>query len=298
MALPNTMNAGVFPTEWATKLQERLDYPLNWKMVCNVIYSDLQVFNVPYMSTEPAAQDHTRGCSYGFGAFALTNDTLTITTGKIAPMFINRADAAQCTLLRQMDLADLQGKQLNEAVESAWLTDLASNATNLGLTNGVITSGSTGAITVDITNIGDLIRGLKRVIRKANGQSLMGRNGLFIVWDPERFELLEKYAQNNGVNTADTALKNGVDVGFNYMGVEHYVSNSLTSGHLAGGVKNIYQIGILKSTYGQVVITQDPASGVSTYGPVSGIGVVSQIDYGFNIPTNLVTMLYDIYITA
>ncbi len=291
MALPNTYNTGTYPTEWATKLQERLDYPTNWKAIANVIYTNTQVFNVPYMSTSSAAQTGTRGCAYGFSEFALTNDTVTITTYKVVPMHIDRADLAQCNFVSQMTAADLQGKLLNEAVESAWLTDSITYATDLGITSGVITSGSTTAITVDITNIGDLIRGLKRIIRKANGQDLMNRNGAFMLHDADRFELLEKYCQNNGWSTADNALKNGIDKGFSYMGVEHYMSNSLTSGHLFGGVKNIYQIGILKATYGQITVTQDPSN-------ISGIGIVSRVDYGFNVPTAHAALLYDINVNA
>ena len=282
--------AGVYEQEWDTKLQERLDYPTNWKACCNVIYTNSQVFNVPYMSTESAAQTLTRGCAYGYSQFALTNDQVNITSAKIVPMFIDRADAFQCSLIGQMEMAELQGKLLNEAIESAWLTD-SIGCTEVGLTNGAIASGSTTAITVDITNVGDLVRGTKRIIRKANGQSLMNRNGVYFIWDPERFELLEKYAQNNGYNTADNALKNGVDVAFSYLGAEHYVSNSLTSAHCHAGIKGIYQIGILKGTYGQKVVNQDPSA-------TSGIGVVSRIDYGLNIPTGLTTILFDINITA
>lgn len=43
---------GVYPQKWATKLQERLDKPTNWKEVANVMYSDVKYFNMPYMSTE------------------------------------------------------------------------------------------------------------------------------------------------------------------------------------------------------------------------------------------------------
>lgn len=59
--MANTFNTGVYPQEWMTKLQERLDKPTNWKEMCDVIYSDSQVFNLPYMSTEFVIQTGTRG---------------------------------------------------------------------------------------------------------------------------------------------------------------------------------------------------------------------------------------------
>lgn len=101
----------------------------------------------------------------------------------------------------------------------------------------------------------------------------------------------------NGFNLADTALKNGIKNGYHFMGVDHYVSNSHTSGHIAAGVKKIMRLGILKSTYGQIKILQDPASGVTTYGPVSGIGVVSRVDYGVDTPAGLVLSLFDVNVS-
>lgn len=269
-----------------TKLQERLDYPTNWKEVCNVIYSDTQVFNLPYMSTEPVIQTGTRGTAYGFSDFALTNDTLTINTYKPVPIFVDRADLAQCKLVNQMELADRQGSIINEWVESAVLADYGS-WTDFGGLSITGSGAATDAITVSSSNIDDIIRGLKREIGEANGQNLADRNGIFIIWRYADLEILEQFAQANGFNLADTALKNGLKSGYHFMGVDHYVSNSHTSGHLMAGVKKIEQVGILKSTYGQVVITQDPNL-------QSGIGIVSRIDYGLNVPTAHAKLLFDV----
>lgn len=284
--MANTFNTGVYPQEWMTKLQERLDYPTNWKEVCNVIYSDTQVFNLPYMSTEPVIQTGTRGTAYGFSDFALTNDTLTISTYKPVPIFVDRADLAQCKLANQMELADRQGSIINEWVESAVLADYDS-WTDFGGLSITGSGDATDAITVSSSNIDDIIRGLKREIGEANGQNLADRNGIFIIWRYADLEILEQFAQANGFNLADTALKNGLKSGYHFMGVDHYVSNSHTSGHLMAGVKKIEQVGILKSTYGQVVITQDPNL-------QSGIGIVSRIDYGLNVPTAHAKLLFDV----
>jgi hypothetical protein len=293
MAIPNTYNSGVYPQEWATKLQERLDYPQTWKECADVIYSDSYIINFPYMSTAFSAQTGTRGCSYGFSEFALTNDPLTISTFKIVPVFIDQADLAQCKLANQAELATRQASLLNEAIESAFLAD-AANWTDFGVLSITGSGAATDAITVSASNIDDIIRGIKREIGEANGQNLLDRNGGFIVWRYSDLEYLEQFAQANGFNLADTALKSGVKSGYHFMGLDHYVSNSHTTGHVAAGVKKIEQIGILKSTYGQIKILQDPASGVSTYGPVSGIGVVSRIDYGVNPPAGLTTLLFDV----
>ena len=281
--MANTLNTGVYPQEWMTKLQERLDKPTNWKEVCEVIYSDTKIFNLPYMSTEFVIQTGTRGTAYGFSDFTLTNDTLDINTYKPVPVFIDRADLAQCKLVNQMELADRQGQIINEWIESAVLADHASwtNFTNADI------GGSAGNITVSASNIDDIIRGIKREIGEANGQAMADRNGIFIVWRYADLEILEQFAQANGFNLADKALKNGLKTGYHFMGVDHYVSNSHTSGHLFAGVKKVQQVGILKSTYGQIVVTQDPAL-------QSGIGVISRVDYGLNARAAHTGLLFDV----
>lgn len=286
--MANTFNTGVYPQEWLTKLQERLDKPQNWKEVCDVVYSDSQVFNWPYMSTEFILQTGTRGTAYGFSDFALTNDTLTINTYKPVPAFIDRADLAQCTLVSQMEIADRQGRVIGEQLESVVLGTHAS-WTNFGdLGGGAVGLGSS-TITVSLSNIDDIIRGVKREIIKANGLDMMNSKGVFFIWRPADFELLEAYLSNIGFNLADQTLKNGImtEKGYYALGAYHYVSNSHTAGHVFAGIRKIERLGILKSTYGQIVVTQDPLN-------QSGIGIISRVDYGTQVPAGLATLLYDV----
>jgi len=73
------------------------------------------------------------------------------------------------------------------------------------------------------------------------------------------------------------------------MGVTHYASNLLASGHLMAGVKKVYHLGIVKDTYGQVVVTQDPLN-------VSGIGVISRVDYAGKAWHNVKPILFNIVV--
>ena len=143
------------------------------------------------MSTIPAVQAHTRGTAYTHQTLAITTDSITINTSKILPMFIDRADEAQTPYSRQMELADLQGVLINEYLEAQMLADHASwtdfDNTQIG--------GSAGNITVSASNIDDIIRAVKREIGEAHGQSLMDRNGAFIIWRYADKELLEQFAQ-------------------------------------------------------------------------------------------------------
>lgn len=149
-------------------------------------------------------------------------------------------------------------------------------------------------ITVSASNIDDIIRGIKREIRVANGTNMMNQKGVFIIWRPADFELLEAFIQANGFVTADTYLKNGTVSGINYLGVTHYTSNDHTTGHLFAGIKGVFHLGICKSTYGQVVIDQEPAINSGTGGAASGIGVVARVDYAFKAWTKTVPILFDI----
>lgn len=281
-------NTIVYAEEWTIKAQERLSENNKWKEVCKVEYTDDRVLHNPYI-TDPSVQDGTRGSAYTHQDITLTDDSITIDTFKILPQLIDRADLAQQTFVKQMELASRQAVLLNERIETAMLAEHAqwTNFDNASI------GGAAGNITVSEANIDDIIRGIKREIREANGESLMESNGVFIIWRAADFEKLEAYAQAQGFNTADDALKNGIKQGFKYMDVEHYSSNKHASGHLFGGVKKVFHCGIVKSTYGQVVVDQEPAT---ASGAVSAVAVIMRVDYKFRAWNKTVPVLFDILV--
>lgn len=289
--MSNTFNSGVYPQEWAAKLQERLQHPTNWKEVCRVEYTDKQVLNNPYMSTTPAVQNGTRGTAFTFQDFALTNESITINTYRELGVFIDRADLAQASFGLQMDLADRQGQLMNEKLEAAMLASHA-DWTNFGDTGAGVLGLATTAITVSASNIDDIIRGIKTQIRVANGKSYADQYGIFIIWRPADFELLEAYVQANGFTSADDGLKNGTDPGFMYMGVKHLVSNDYTAGHVFAGVKNLYHLGICRSTWGQLSVIQNPAG--TSGGVLSGVGLHVRADFAFKAWNVTTPLLFDV----
>lgn len=252
-------------------------------------YTDTKVLHNPY-ETDATVQTGTRGSAYTHQNITVTDESITIDTFKILPQLIDRADLAQQTYIKQMERADAQGVLLNEAIETGMMAEHA-QWTNFGDTGGGALGLASTAITVTAGNIDDIIRGIKREIRKANGEDMMNRKGIFIVWRPADFELLEAYVQANGFSTADGALRDGTNQGFKYMGVEHYSTNKFTAGHVFAGVKQTFNLGICKSTYGQVVIDSEPAT---SGGAVSGIAVISRVDYKFKAWTKTVTVLFDV----
>ena len=275
--------------DYVARMRNRLNAPTAWKDVLNVKYANVRTIVNSSMATEPSVVTGTRGTAYGYQDFTLTADTLTINTYRNIPILIDEADRFQQSYVDQMAIAEFQGKKINEYIEGQFLAQHASwsdfGATDLAGTG----SGDTTAITVGAGNVDDIMRAVKRKLYANNLVDMAVENGVCIVWRATDFELLEGFVQANGFTEADIALKNGIPVqkGFYYGGITHYLSNSHTSGHVFAGVKRMGEIGILSGTYGQAKFIEDP-------GLVSGLGIVSRVDYGFNFPTYNVQGFQDV----
>lgn len=287
MSVANTVT---YETLFEDVLQDRLDHPTTWKEMCDVVYTDTQVISTSYMSTTPSVQTVTRGTGHSMQTFAETAETMTISTGRDLGLFVDWADLAQSPWTKPAELFDRIGALLNEYIESAVL---AQHSSRTDFDNASI-GGQAGNITVTASNIDDIIRGIKREIREANGQMLMKQNGVGIVWRPADFEILEAFVQANGFQTADQALKEGTVEGLRYLGVDHYWSNDCTSGHLFGGVKKIQRLGILRGTYGKAHTIDFPAGDTNTY--LSGRSFYSRVDIGHLVPTAHAGLVFDILV--
>jgi hypothetical protein len=286
LALLNTIT---YQTTFEDVLQDRLDHPQTWKEMCDVTYTDTRVISSSYMSTTPSVQTVLRGTGHSLQTFAETAETMTISTGRDLGVFVDWADLAQSNWTKPAELFDRIGALLNEYIESAVL---ANHAEWTDFDNASI-GGSAGNITVSASNIDDIIRGVKREIREANGQTFMNQYGVGFVWRAADFELLEAFVQANGFVTADDALKNGTVEGLRYMGCDHYFSNDHTSGHVFAGVKKIQRVGILRSTYGRAFVIDFPSDG-STGNFLSGQAFYSRVDIGLLVPTAHTGLVFDV----
>jgi len=74
------------------------------------------------------------------------------------------------------------------------------------------------------------------------------------------------------------------------MGVDHYLSNSHTANHVFAGIKRTAELGILRGTFGKAKFIEDPAK-------LSGLGIVSRVDYGFNFPAQLAEFFIDVNVS-
>lgn len=288
MAVNNTIT---YETTFEDTLQDRLDHPTTWKEMCKVTITNTRVISSSYMSTTPTTQSVTRGTGVALQTFAETAQTLTISTGQDLGILVDWGDYYQSPWTEKAELFDRIGALLNEYIESQVLGQHAS-WTNFGDTGGGALGLSSTAIVVSAANIDDIIRGVKTQTRKANGQTMMKKNGIGFVWRPEDFELLEAFTQANGFMQADKFLVEGTLEGLHYLGCDHYWSNDYTAGHVMAGVKKVQRLGILKGTYGRASTIEFPAADSNTF--FSGVAFYSRVDIGHLTPAAWLGIIFDV----
>ena len=289
MAINNTIT---YETTFEDVLQDRLDHPQTWKEMCDVEITNTRVISTSYMDTTPSVQTVTRGTAHTMQTFSETAQTLTISTGRDLGVYVDWGDFYQSPWTKKAELFDRIGALLNEYIETAVL---ARHASWTDFDNAAI-GGAAGNITVSSSNIDDIIRGVKREIREANGQMFMSQNGVGFVWRAADFELLEAFVQANGFTTADNALKNGTVEGLHYLGVDHFWSNDHAAGHVFAGVKKVERLGILRGTYGRAHTIEFPGADSNTNGQsfFSGVAFYSRVDIGHLTPTAHVGLVFDV----
>lgn len=270
--------------DYVTSLRDRLNKPTNWKDILNVTISDVRTIVTGALTVEPAHQSGTRGTAYTYQDSTIAATTLTISSYEDLPIFIDEADRAQQSYWGSPKIADYHGRKTNERLQNRMLAQ-HSSWVDFGVTDLANTGDDdTAPITVSASNIDDLIRAIKRKVRVNNGEESAMEFGYFSIWRAQDLELLEAFVQASGFSTADVALKSGVPSAFFYMGMNHYLSTDHTTNHLFAGVRKVGKdLGLLRSTFGKVKFLENPAT---ADGELSGLGIVSRLDYGFAFPSD------------
>jgi hypothetical protein len=186
-----------YQEEWAVKLQEKLKKPINWKETCDVLYTDSQVYVLPYVGTasESAVQTGlTRGNTYTFQDITETTQTLTISTFDILAELLDRADEAQSNYAKRMDRAALQAEKIRERVQAIVLGN-HTNWTDFGDTGGGVLGLGTTQITVSANNVDDIVRGIVEQIYTANGFNDYREKGGFVEWRPSDWTFMVSFMQ-------------------------------------------------------------------------------------------------------
>jgi len=265
--------------------------------MCDVRIMNTRAEVSNYIQTMPSVSTVTRGTGIALQDMGQAADTLTISTGRDLGLYLDLADYNQSPWSNKAELFDRIGALLNEYIENGVLATYAS-WTEFGTSSIGGGGAATDAITVSASNIDDIIRGVKREVREANGQFLWNQNGLGFVWRASDFEYLEAFVQANGFATADKALKEGTVEGLRYLGVDHYWSNDHTATHVFAGVKKVQRLGILRGTYGQAHEIKFPGVASASYNFLSGVALYSRVDIGHLTPTAHVGLLFDVNVVT
>ena len=288
-------NTVTYETLFEKELQERLARPQNWREVCKVEMTNTRVITSQSISTTgdwAAVGTITRGTAFNPTDVAEVADSLTIDTGRHVTTYFDFGDIAQSPWTNEREIFSRAGERLGEFIESDVLAQFASWGRDIGLVGGVWTDNDATAGAVSASNVDDLARLIRRVIREQNGASLMARNGAFAVVSPATFEFVEAFAQANGFASADEALKNGLAPQVKYLGLTWYVSNDNTADHAFAGVRKVQRLGILQGTFGKM--HKFPGIAGSSGGIQSGIAYHSRVDIGHLSPTDHKVLLYDV----
>jgi len=289
---------------WDNKLAQRLDKPQNWKEIMDVMYTDTQTTVLPYIATSGEPAVVTSSLTSAAARSTLTNvivpvdvtiatETLQIVTTNYDAVYLDYADQAQSNYAKIAGMGDLLGMKINERIESLVLADSA-NDTNFGDVGAGVPGLGASALTVTSSNIDDIIRGIIEQIYAANGFDLYRSNGGYVVWRPADWTAVTAFMQANGFSSADQALRNGSQIGIDFMGLNHYVSTSHTAGHLSAGVRKLKKLGLLRSTFGKIYTTETPGH---ADGMMSGTTIHARLDYGFKLQTNVAGLVFDVNVS-
>ena len=287
-------NTITYESLFEKELQERLARPQNWREVCSVEMTNTRVINSQSISTAgdwAAVATLTRGTAFDPTDVAQSADTLTISTARHCTTYFDFGDLAQSPWTNEREIFKRAGQRLGEFVETDVLAQHASWR-DIGLVGGVWTDNNATAGAVTASNVDDLARLTRRVIREQNGASMLAEKGAFAVVSPATFEFVEAFAQANGFGSADEALKKGLAPQVHYLGLDWYVSNDNAADHAFAGVKKVQRLGILKGTFGKM--HKFPGIAGTSGGIQSGIAYHSRVDVGHLTPTDHANLVLDV----
>ena len=178
-------------------MQRRLDEPQNWREMCNVEMTNTGVISSSYISTTggwAAAAALTRGTSFNPTDVAQTAETLAISTGRHVTTYFDFADLLQSPWTTEEQIYSRAGARLGEYIENAVLARYGSWR-DIGLVAGTWTDNNSTAGAVSASNVDDLARLTRQIVREQNGQEFLQTNGIGIVLDPISFAFVEAFAQ-------------------------------------------------------------------------------------------------------
>lgn len=176
-----------------------------------------QTVHRPYRSTL-YPRDYTRGTAVTIRDITDTDETLTVTTAKVVPFYVDDLDALQHNYKVLNEYADDSAEVLTNVIDGDVLGE-SENATSK-VDDNEINSGTAGnGFTLTTSNIVSMFAQAKKKLQKQN----VAMSDLFAVISPEAESVLIQFLANRESALGDSTGQNG-HIG-KYMGFDLYVSN-------------------------------------------------------------------------
>ena len=208
---------------WSKKMQEYRKKKLVAMAICDVSekagLSSGDTIHKPY-SSEVVGQSYTKGTAFTVQDVSAVDDTLTVSTARVAPFYIDDVDKIQNSYSAADEFSGKAQDKLNRFVDADVLAEYA-NATSY-IDAGDVGGSAGTSITPDTTNINKIFTAAGRKLNLLN----VAPENRFAVISPSILEVLQQYTAGKDTAVGDKVMDNGY-IGSRF-GFDLYVSNNLT----------------------------------------------------------------------
>jgi len=231
--MSNTTPDGTALQHWMPNFQRELRKRLVLKSIAEFYSGPDRVIHNPY-GVDPTGYDGASQTSYSVTDFTLGEDTLTVNRRAGAAEHIDNIEQLQVRYDLAMDRSTRHSYVVKDKIDQYGLAlPVAAGASVQDIDAGYMSSGvSNGTpISSSSSNIDDTANAIIERLGVVNGAMDRG-----VFWAISPFELtdISGFAQNNGYNVADAAIKNGFVTGTPFAGLDIIVTNNLTHTQVLG----------------------------------------------------------------
>ena len=232
MAELNVFSAALNPELWTSYMQDVLEKSLvSFSIADTSLSPELKVgdeIHVPYF-VELTATDYDPGNAITITGVTATDDSITVTTKKIAPFYIDDVQELQAKPEVIGKLSRNAAYKLRDAIDQAVLAHVSAAAVVFGRSGSTdYVTGTTAltSMTATTANIVQMFSEGAKVLREKNVEDA---GDWIAIVPPAIYQVIEEKVAQTGSTLADRVLENGY--GGRFMGFDLYVSNNLPAGY-------------------------------------------------------------------
>jgi len=238
MAELNVFSAALNPEVWAPYLQDVLMKSLvSFEIADTSLKPELNVgdkVHVPYF-IELTAADYDPGNAITITGVTATDDSIDVTTKKIAPFYIDNVQELQAKPEVIGKLSENAAYKLRDAIDTAVLAFVSGAAVVFGTSATTDYVTGTTALTSMTATTANIITMFSKGAKVLQEKYVENANDWIAILTPALYQIITEKVANTGGDLADRVLENGF--GGRFMGFDLYVSNSLPSGYFYLGRK-------------------------------------------------------------